>query len=172
MTTTTMMMMMITIIIIIINICDYDRWWWWYCCNGQPFQSHTTNIKNDEHMRERTLASLRFSANVSETKNSTDVFRICTDSIVVTNKWGYPVPQPDTAGHPSTDLIEFISDCYSPSNTPLFTSQFSYVFHHYATHFIHADQIDPVLPSKVNHSQAHVPYCYKMWTWYVFSNIV
>ena len=58
-------------------------------------------------------------------------------------------------------LIEFIPDCYSPSNTLLFTSQFIYVFQHYATHFIHADQIDVVLPSKVNHSQAHVPYWYK-----------
>ena len=123
-------------------------------------------------MQERTPASLRFSANVSETKNSTDFFRIYADSIVVANKWGYPVPQPDTAGHPSTDLIEFISDCYSPSSTLLFTSQLSYVFQHYATHFIDTDQIDLVLPPIVNHSRAHVPYCYKMWTWYVFSNIV
>ena len=153
------MITIIIIIIIIIIMCNYDRWWWWwYWCNGQPFQSHNTNTESDKNMQERTLSSLKFSANLSETKDSAEVFSIYTDSVVVVNKWGYPGPQPDTVGHPSTDVIEFISECYSPSNTLLVTSQFSYVFQHYATHFIHADQIDLVLPSKVNHSQTHGHY--------------
>jgi len=123
----------------------------WYWCIGQRFQSHNTNIENEKNMQKRTLAIFRLSADLSETKNSIEVFSIYTDSIVMANKWGCPVRQSDTA-----DLIGFISDSYSPLKHTVIHFTI-YVFQHYATHLIHADRMDLVLLSKVNHSQAHVP---------------